>query len=177
MSKTVRVVVSDSTPLIFLAKIGRLSLLKDVFEKVIIPEAVFDEAVTQGKALLVSDASIIDEAVGTWIIKEHVKPEADKEFRFLDTNLRLGSGEREALKLCKQLNAEYFIVDDKEARRVSRILNIKPLGTCGVIVQACRRGSITNEEALQILDELVKSGFRLSPTVYRRVMDELGSSQ
>lgn len=176
MSKTVRVVVSDSTPLIFLAKIGRLSLLKEVFGRVTIPETVFNEAVTQGKALLMSDASIIDETVGTWIIKEHVKPEVDREFHFIDTNFRLGLGEKEALKLCKQLNAWFFIVDDKEARKVSRILNIKPLGTCGVIVQACRQGSITNEEALQILDELVKNGFRLSPTVYRRVMDELGSS-
>ena len=175
MNKTVRVVVSDSTPLIFLAKIGRLSILKDVFGKVTIPEAVFIEAVTQGKALMMSDASIIEEAVGSWIIKDRVKPEVDREFRFLDTNLRLGSGEKEALKLCKQLNAEYFIVDDKEARRVSRMLNIKPLGTCGIIVQVCRQGSITNREALQIMDELVKIGFRISPTVYRRVMVELGS--
>lgn len=176
MNKKGRVVVSDSTPLIFLAKIGRLGLLKDVFGKVSIPEAVFNEAVTQGKALFLSDASIVEEAVGTWIIKECVNPEVDREFRFLDTNLRLGQGEREALKLCKQLNAENFIVDDKEARRVSKILNITPIGTCGIIVQAFKKGSITNREALQILDELVKIGFRISPTVYRRVMNEIGAS-
>jgi len=100
----------------------------------------------------------------------------DAEFRFLDTNTRLGFGEKEALKMCKQLNADYFIADDREARRVSRILNVKSIGTCGIVIQACRQGSITNTEALQIMDELVKVGFRISPTVYRRVLDELGLS-
>ena len=169
-------VVSDSTPLIYLAKIGRLNLLRDVSEKIYIPEAVFNEAVTQGRALNTSDAFIIEKAVGTWIIKEQVEPEVDAEFRFLDTNTRLGSGEKEALKLCKQLNAAHFIADDREARRVSRILNIKPIGTFGTLVQAFRQDLITKREALQILDDLVKVGFRISSAVYRRILDELGIS-
>lgn len=176
MTSPLGAVVSDSTSLIYLAKIGRLNIIRDVFQKIYIPEAVFDEAVTQGKALNMSDASIIEKAVGTWIIKEQIEPEVDAEFRFLDTNTRLGSGEKEALKLCKQLNAAYFIADDREARRVSRILNIKPMGTCGIVVQAFRQGSITKREALQTLDELVKVGFRISSTVYRRILDELGIS-
>lgn len=169
-------VVSDSTPLIYLAKIGRLNLLRGVFEKIYIPEAVFNEAVTQGKELNMSDAFIIEKAVGIWIIKEQVEPKVDAEFRFLDTNTKLGSGEKEALKLCKQLNAVYFIADDREARRVSRILNIKPIGTCGILVQTFRQASITEGEALQILDDLVKVGFRISSAVYRRILDELGIS-
>lgn len=169
-------VVSDSTPLIYLAKIGRLNLLRGVFEKIYIPEAVFNEAVTQGKELNMSDAFIIEKAVGIWIIKEQVEPKVDAEFRFLDTNTKLGSGEKEALKLCKQLNAVYFIADDREARSVSRILNIKPIGTCGILVQTFRQASITEGEALQILDDLVKVGFRISSAVYRRILDELGIS-
>jgi hypothetical protein len=169
-------VVSDSTPLIYLAKIGRLNLLRGVFEKIYIPETVFNEAVTQGKELNMSDAFIIEKAVGIWIIKEQVEPKVDAEFRFLDTNTKLGSGEKEALKLCKQLNAVYFIADDREARRVSRILNIKPIGTCGILVQTFRQASITEGEALQILDDLVKVGFRISSAAYRRILDELGIS-
>jgi len=174
MNRAPRVVVSDSTPLIYLAKIGSLDLVKHVFQKIFIPKAVFSEAVTQGKALSISDAFIIEKSIGTWIIKEKVKPEVDAEYHFLDTNTRLGFGEKEALKLCKQLRADYFIVDDKEARRVSGMLNIKPIGTCSIIVQAHRQGSITSREALRVLNELVKVGFRISPTVYRRVLDELG---
>jgi len=90
------------------------------------------------------------------------------EYRFLDANTRLDSGEKEALKLCKQLNAEYFIADDKEARRVSRILSVKPIDACGVILQAYRRGLIAGREALKILDDLVKDRFKIEPTVHRQ---------
>jgi len=173
MTSPPRAAVSDSTPLIYLAKIGRLDIIRDVFQKIYVPDAVYDEAVTQGKALNMSDASIIEKAVGTWVIKESLEPEVDAEFRFLDNNTRLGSGEREALKLCKQLDAAYFIADDREARRVSRILNIKPIGTCGTVIQAFRQGSITKKEALQIIDDLVKVGFRISSTLYRKILDEL----
>lgn len=169
-------VVSDSTPLIYLAKIGRLDLLRDVFEKIRIPEAVFHEAVTQGKALNISDAFLIENAIGAWIIVEQVEPETDAELHFLDTNIKLGSGEKEALKLCRQLNAIYFIADDREARRVSRIMKIKPIGTIGILVKALRQDLITKREALQILDDLVKVGFRISSAVYRRILDELGIS-
>ena len=173
MTSPPRAAVSESTPLIYLAKIGRLDIIRDVFQKIYVPEAVIDEAVTQGKALNMSDASIIEKAVGTWIIKERVEPEVDAEYSFLDTNTRLGNGEKEALKLCKQLDADYFIADDREARRVSSILNIKPIGTCGTVVQAFRQGSITKKEALRVIDDLVKVGFRISSTLYRKILDEL----
>ena len=173
MTSPPRAAVSDSTPLIYLAKIGRLDIIRDVFQKIYVPEAVIDEAVTQGKALNMSDASIIEKAVGTWIIKKRVEPEVDAEYGFLDNNTRLGKGEKAALKLCKQLDADYFIADDREARRVSRMLNIKPIGTCGTVVQAYSQGTITKREALQIIDDLVKAGFRISITVYRRILDEL----
>ncbi len=167
------IAVSNSTPLIYLAKIGRLNIIRDVFKKIYIPNAVFEEAVTIGKALKISDAFIIEKAVGKWIIKETIKPETDVEYRFLDTNTRLGLGEKEAIKLCKQLNAKYLIADDKEARRVSKMLNITPIGTCSIIIQAFKQKTITKNEADQTLNELLKAGFRIDPELYRRILQEL----
>ena len=43
------IVVSDTTPLIGLASIGRLKLLQALFGDVYIPQAVFDETVTHGR--------------------------------------------------------------------------------------------------------------------------------
>lgn len=37
------IVVSDTTPVISLLKLNRLNLLKDLFQEVLIPEAVFRE--------------------------------------------------------------------------------------------------------------------------------------
>ncbi|MBS7649088.1 MAG: DUF3368 domain-containing protein [Candidatus Bathyarchaeia archaeon] len=167
------VAVSNSTPLIYLAKIGRLDVLRSIFGKIFIPEAVFEETVTRGKALNISDAFIIERAVGTSIVKERIKPEVDAEYQFLDTNMRLGLGEKEAIKLCKQLNAKYLITDDKEARRVAKILNVTPIGTCSIIIQAHKQRAITKDEAIQILDELLKAGLRIDTELYRRILREL----
>lgn len=168
------IAVSNSSPLIYFAKVGRLEIIRSVFGKVFIPEKVFEEVVIKGKELNISDAFIVERAVGTWIIKEKIKPEIDVEYHFLDTNARLGLGEKEAIKLCKQLNARYLIADDREARRVSKILNIVPVGTCSIIVKCYRQKIITREEAVQILDELLKVGFRISIEVYHKVLLELG---
>jgi len=168
-----KIAVSNSTPLIYLAKVGRLNIVRDVFGKVFIPEAVFNEAVVQGKMLKMSDAFIIEKAVGSWILRGQVKPEISAEYSFLDTNIKLGVGEREALKLCKQLNAEYVIVDDREARRASRILGITPVGTFGVIIQAFRQNLVTRKEALKTVDDLIKAGFRVDSALYRMVLEKL----
>lgn len=166
-------VVSNSSPLIYLAKIGRLNLIKNVYGKIWIPEAVFHETVTQGKILKITDASIIEEAVGKWILKEKISSETDSKYAFLNENNKIGLGEKQALRLCKQLNADIFIADDKEARRVSRILKIKSIGTCGILVQAHRKGLISTNEAEQILDDLIKAKFRIDPTVYRSIIKKL----
>jgi len=173
MSRVERTVVSDSTPLIHLAKTGKLNIIRDLFGKVFIPKGVYDEVVTRGKALNISDSYIIEKQIGIWITRMAVTPEFDSRYSFLDSNTRLGSGEKEAIKLCEQLKAEYLIADDREARRVSKMLNVKPLGTCALIVQASRQGLIEKNEALQILDDLTKAGFRIGAALYRRMLDEL----
>ena len=173
MAKVQLTVVSNSSPLIYLAKVGKLNLIKNVYGRVWIPEAVFHEVVTQGKALGIAEATIIEEEVGQWIFREEIRPEIDTEYGFLDESERIGPGERQALKLCKQLNADLFIVDDKEARRVAKIMKVKTLGTCGILIQARRQGLVSFEEAEEILNDLVKSGFRIDPILYRRVIKEL----
>ena len=173
MAKVQPTVVSNSSPLIYLANVGRLNLIKDVYGRVWIPEAVFHEVIVQGKALGIAEASIVEEVVDRWIFREGIRPEIDSKYGFLDESERIGPGERQALKLCKQLNADFFIVDDKEARRVARILKVKTLGTCGILIQARRQGLVSSEEAEEILNDLVKAGFRIDSILYSRVIKEL----
>jgi len=77
-------------------------------------------------------------------------------------------------RLCRQLSASFFIVDDMEATQVAKILKIRPIGTCGVLVQAYRRSLITAREAEEILHSLVRVQFRISPNLYRRILHEIG---
>ena len=51
------VTVSNSTPLIHLAKLNQLALLPAFFGKIMIPQAVFNECVTAGEGY--EDAALI----------------------------------------------------------------------------------------------------------------------
>jgi predicted nucleic acid-binding protein len=61
-------------------------------------------------------------------------------------------------------------VDDREARRVSRILRVTPVGAFGVIVQAFRQNLVARKEALKTVDDLIKAGFRVDSTPYRTTL-------
>lgn len=89
------IVVSDSTILIGLVKIGKLDLLKEIFSKIFIPEEVFKEVVERGKGK--PGSKVIKEAA--WI---EVKPVKDK----IQVSFLLGSlekGEAEVLVLAREL--------------------------------------------------------------------------
>ncbi|MDD2503354.1 MAG: DUF3368 domain-containing protein, partial [Clostridia bacterium] len=44
-----RKVIANSTPLIALNKIGKLDILRDLYEKIIIPYAVYEEVILESK--------------------------------------------------------------------------------------------------------------------------------
>lgn len=166
--------VSNSTPLIYLAKVNKLELMRELFQQVFIPDSIYHEVVTRGKELRIPDAAIVEKAVNSWILMEKVKEDTYKEYAFLTTNPRLGLGEKEALLLCKQLEADYFLADDKEARRIAKMLNIKPVGTCGIIIAAYKRGIVDRKTAIDTINELIKAGLRISTLLYKKILHELG---
>lgn len=63
--------VSNATPLIYLAKAGKLHLLRAVFGEVLIPEEVKVEVVDRGKELGKKDAYAIEAAIEEgWLVVE-----------------------------------------------------------------------------------------------------------
>jgi len=66
-------IVSDASPLIILAKVRKLSLLRALFEKVVIEEEVKREAIDRGKEEGAPDALIIENAIKEgWIVGREV---------------------------------------------------------------------------------------------------------
>ena len=61
------IVVSDSTPLMHFAKVGKLELLKSAYGELVISNAVFEETVSEGILLGEEDAFLIEKEVGKWI--------------------------------------------------------------------------------------------------------------
>ena len=92
------IVVSDSTALIGLAKIGKTHLLRDIFSTVYIPEEVFKEVTEAGKNKPGSDVIRNAEWVETKAVQDRTQ-----------VNLLMASldeGEAEVLALSKELKAE-----------------------------------------------------------------------
>ena len=90
-------IVSNSTPLIHLAKIGQLELLHDFFGNILIPQAVFDECVIEGYEH--EDAILIAQA--KWLFIEYVTNH--NLVKLLNADLDKGESEAITLALERQI--------------------------------------------------------------------------
>ncbi|MDR1481740.1 MAG: DUF3368 domain-containing protein [Synergistaceae bacterium] len=149
-----RTVVSNSTPIIALLRIGRLSILEELYGALIIPKAVHVE-------VTVKDASALDGF--EWIDVRNIANIAAKE-AFAAT---LHDGEVEAMLLAKEIGASLIIMDDGLARKHAKYLNLTVTGTVGVLLRAKRDGIIN--EIRPVLNDLVRQGFYISDDVLREV--------
>lgn len=141
-------VVSDTTAITTLLKVGEQHLLERLFERVLVPQAVWDEL------------SAFHPALPTFI---ELRPVTNPENRLPGTEL-LGRGESEALLLASELNARLLLTDDRKARLAARRLHIPCLGLLGLIVQAKRLGHIESvRNTLDLLES--KGGLYLSEAV------------
>lgn len=160
-----RGVVSNSTPLIYLAKTGKIELLKTVFEQVYIPEEVKIEVVDKGKSLGKADAYVVEKAIGEgWIKVLAADP--------TEMPIKLNKGEEAALSLAKQLKIDQILVDEISARSAAKLLGLTPRGTLFILLTALKKKRIELDEFLEILDELIDKGFRLKEEVYVEAIKE-----
>ncbi len=153
-------IVSNSTVLIYLAKIGKLSMLKKLFTEIMIPGEVFNEVVIKGKEQSHVDAFIIESAVEEgWIMVKDI--ETMEEVNMFGIH----SGEAQAISLARSLGVP-VLLDQTHARIAAKALGLKPRGTIFVLAAALRKRLLTYEEYIDSLEELVKAGFRMSDEVY-----------
>jgi hypothetical protein len=157
--------VSNSTPLIYLAKIDKLDLLKVLFGEILIPEEVMTEVVEKGKSLGRKDAYTVENAIAQGWIKVVA---ADT----VEIPIELDKGEEEALSLAKQLKLETVLIDEVSARSAARLLGLTPRGTIFVLLMALKEREIALDEFLQALDQLIDEGFRLKEEVYVQAIRE-----
>ena len=152
-------VVSNATPLIYLAKIGKILLLQRVFGEIFIPEEVKIEAVDKGKQLGERDAYVIEKAIEDGWLKV-LRAEA------LEIPIKLEPGEVAVLSLAKKLGQREVLVDETSARTAARLIGLTPRGTVFVLLKALEIKEISLSEFLDALSDLVKHGFRLKEEVY-----------
>ena len=159
-------IVSNATPLIYLAKIKKYSLLKSLFDKIIISQEVKIEIVDEGEKLKQADALLIEREIEVGFI------EVMKVEKLLETSLELELGELSTLSLAKKLKIDEVLIDETLGRSAARIIGLVPKGTLYVLLKNLKLKEITFDDFLNILNELLESGFRLKEEIYIKVIEE-----
>lgn len=160
------IIVSDSTPIIALARIGSLDLLRSIFNTVSIPRSVYDEIVGVG----INRPGAQEVAGASWINTVSVRNRRAVA-RLLSTE-RIDRGESEAIVLAQELKSDYLLLDDLKARAVARSMQIPIIGTVGVLLIAKENGLVP---AIQpVLDALIAEGLRIHPKLYLEAMRYTG---
>lgn len=155
------IVVSDTTPLSELAKIGRLDILKDIYGEILIPKEVYDEVTTGNHPA----AELIKATA--WVQIRSI--ENVHLFDQLRRMTRLGKGECAAMVLTEELDADQLRMDDLDARRVALSRSLPVIGTIGTLILAKQQGLI--DSVKDVLDELRRSGKWINPRLYQEVLE------
>ncbi len=156
--------VVDTSPLLFLAKLERLDLLRQGADNVYIPQAVWAEVCAKPDVAYTQ----IEHATSVWLKVVAVTNTEAVELLLADLDV----GEAEAIVLAKTLKANYVVLDDLDARRFARRAGLKPVGTLGILLAARLRGEIPSIQ-LEI-DRLQAFGFRATEELIKAVLQEAG---
>ena len=162
------IVVSDSSVLIALSRIGRLDILPQLFGQVMIPAAVAAEINAKHQGTEIS---------APWLQVVNVRNTslANELMRFGQDRNKLDKGESEAIVLAIEVDAAYLLIDERRGRKTAAHFGLKLIGVLGVLALAKREGLLPEIRA--VMDDLVKAGFRISDSLYHLVLEMAGETE
>jgi len=167
------IVVCDATPLILLAKLSDFQLLKILYQKIYIPQEVFDEIVTKGRGK--TGEKELKAAQADWVEVKTISGQA--KIKKLEEVYGLGDGEASAIILSQELRANFLLTDDGIARKVALGLfkgtSIVVSGTIGVLKLAREKGLISKDQLKSKIGSLKEEGFYLKDDLYRQILSEI----
>jgi predicted nucleic acid-binding protein len=159
------IVVSNASPIVNLAAVGQLDLLRQLYGQVLIPQAVHKEIVIAGRGQ--SGATEVE--TFDWIESRRVTD----WIAVASLQLELDEGEAEAIALAAELKADLLLLDERKGRVVASRLGLKFVGLLGVLVEAKHKGLIL--AVRPVLDNLIsKAGFWISRDLYEHVLQAAG---
>lgn len=159
-------IISNTSPLIHLAKVGKLELLKKLFKTVQIPYSVYDEITRKPENI---ETIVVKKAVDEgWLrIKNISLNEELKKFSIV------AKTELEAINLAIK-EKKIVIIDDKNAVQIANIFNVNVHGTLFIILEAVKQKILKKDEAVSVVNQMMENEFYLASDVYALFLDLLG---
>ena len=161
-------VVSNTTPISELFKIGRLDLLRLVYGHLLIPEVVAHEL--RGAQTWPGLTRVVDQI--PWIsVCPLVHTDAPQRLRVRYPTIH--EGEAATMVLAREIGANRILLDDKRARQAAHSEGLPLIGTVGIVLLACRLQRISAVEGQHILDRLYTGTAYISERLYREASRQL----
>jgi len=158
------IVVSDTSPILNLSRIGRLDLLPRLYQRVLVPPAVASELTASAEDL----PSAPNLLALPWLSVENVID----IIRVRALRTELDAGEAETIVLALERNASLLLVDERRGRRIASTAGLRVMGLLGVVAAAKQAGLI--EAAKPVIDDLIhQARFWVAKSLYDEVLAEL----
>lgn len=156
------IIVSNTSPLCYLAWINATYVLPTLFETLIIPVSVLEELQAPGAPEKVRKQVM---PPPQWLQIKPVSSDIDK------TLGGLHRGERDAILLAEKARASLILLDDQNARKqaINRGLNVT--GLIGVLVEAHQKKLLNLTDAVE---SLLQTSFRIKPAFLKQILDQHG---
>ena len=163
--------IFDSSPLIYLSKVGLNWIFVQLDGEKIIPTQVYEQVITQGKIRGDADAIVSEELVKKGIIKVITVKNGFREM-LKSLKKELHEGELEVLALAKDKGG-IAVLDESIAREVGSVFKIEVHGTLFLIFLMVKRRRLKKEEAKNKVNLMIRKGFRLGHEEYLEFLNLL----
>lgn len=154
------IVIFNTSPLIFLDRLGYMEKSLTLFQTVIIPQRVLNE-------IYIKNDKIKKNVIG---LKNHQRVLFGLETKLVKLYLgltgRLGKGEAEAISLAIEKNADLVILDDYVARKIAIELGLEVKGTLGILKRLSENKEIEIQDVNELYRRLIKIGFRVKKSIF-----------
>lgn len=153
------IIVSDTSPLHYLALVDETHILPELFGRVIIPQQVFDELQQPNTPDVVKAFATSRPA---WLEVRSIQMPIDGSLTYLD------KGEQEAITLAIEIQADALLIDETEGRGAAKLHSLRVVGVLGVLLDAALAGICELETAF---DKLKQTNFRASDRLYQQFIE------
>ncbi len=155
--------LADSGPLICLAIIEQLELLPCLFSKIMIPPEAWNEVTVRGHG----HPCAYEVSQATWLTIQAPDPQLVKPLSIL-----VDAGEAEAIALAQTTADCTILLDDARARKIAQRLNIRQIGTIGLLLRAKQWGFL--HHIRPHIDALVEKGIYIHRELIDAVLKTAG---
>jgi predicted nucleic acid-binding protein len=164
--------VSDAGPLIHLSQVGRLHLLRDLFDEIHITRRVKEEAADTGVELGYEDALTIKAAIGEgWIIVRDVPDEIAATVERLAEDENISTTDAETLLLASTNGTENVLIDEKILSNLARMHDLKIWSTWTILLEGLGRGLVEISDIESAIAELAERRHKLTSEQAKEILE------